>query len=200
MGRDHVVAGLPAAAICPSADAARADRSGVVAVTGQAAEIAATGLAQALAAVAVAAFAGPPWNEPPGQARAMADQLLGDTSRSGFVLALAVTAGGADLAGFAYGLPRWQLAALAGQRPEPARQPPFEFCEIAVLPAARGRGTGAALHDAIVAVSGPQRRWLATHTAAAPALSLYRSRGWQATRLVPGPGDGTPRVLMTRPR
>jgi len=155
--------------------------------------------AQTLAAVAVSAFAGSPWNEPPSRARTVINRMLDDASRSGFVVALAITAGAAGLAGFAYGLPRWDLAALAGQRPQPEGQPPFEFCELAVRPAARGRGTGAALHDAIVAVSGPQRRWLATHTAARPALSLYRSRGWQAARLVPG-ADGTPRVLMTRPR
>ena len=77
--------------------------------------------------------------------------------------------GGAALDGFAYGLPRWQRAALAGGWPMPGATAPFEFRELAVRPAAQGQGR-TALHDGVVAASGPQRRWLTTHTAARPAL------------------------------
>jgi len=77
--------------------------------------------------------------------------MLADADRTGFVLALARAARGAPLYGFAYRLPRWQLALLAGQGAPSGGQPPFEFCELAVRPSARGCGVGAALHDAVTA-------------------------------------------------
>ena len=187
-------------AATPGAVAAHSGHAEVIALSGATAAMAAGGLAAALAQVATAAFAGPPWNEPAAQARRAVDRMLIDASSHGaFVLALAFTGAGPDLAGFAYGLPRWHLPTLAGQLPARPGHPPFEFCELAVRPAARGRGAGAALHQAILTTSGPQPRWLATHPAARPALALYRTRGWRTTRLIPGPDRGSIRLLMTRP-
>jgi len=66
------------------------------------------------------------------------------------------------------------------------------------LPAACGLGAGRALHDAVIGASGPQSRWLVTHPAARPALSLYQARGWQVRRLFPSRADSSTRLLMTR--
>jgi len=190
----------PAPAAAPRTETARHGRAEVFALAGAAAAMAAEGLAPALAEIAAAAFAGPPWNETADQAGRAVDQMLSSARHGSFVLAIALAPTGPGLAGFAYGLPGWHPAVLGGYQPEPGCIPPFELCELAVRPSARGRGAGAALHDAILAVSGPQRRWLATHPAARPALGLYRSRGWHTARLVPSTRDGTTRLLMTRTR
>jgi GNAT superfamily N-acetyltransferase len=195
-----MTAPMPAPAAGPRPATARYGRAEVIALTGAMAATAAEGLAPALAEIAAAAFAGPPWNEADGQAGRAVDQMLACARRRSFVLAVALAPEGPGLAGFAYGLPGWHPAILGGRPPEPADAPPFELCELAVRPSARGRGVGAALHDAILAVSGPRLRWLTTHPAARPALGLYRSRGWHTTRLVPSARDGTTRLLMTRTR
>jgi len=192
---------MDGAAATPGALGACGIRAEVIALSGLVAAMAADGLTAVLAQVAIAAFAGPPWNEPAARARLAIDRMLTDAGSGGtFVLALAFTGAAPDLAGFAYGLRRWHLPALAGQLPAGPGDPPFELCELAVRPAARGQGAGAALHQAILTVSGPRPRWLATHPAARPALALYRTRGWRTAHLVPGPDHDSVRLLMTRPR
>ena len=116
------------------------------------------------------------------------------------MLALAFTGSGPALAGFGYGIPRWPAPGIAGTGLAFDSTEPFELCELAVLPAARGHGAGRALHDAIIAASGPQPRWLVTHPAARAAASLYRATGWQTRRLFPSRADGGTRLLMTRHR
>jgi ribosomal protein S18 acetylase RimI-like enzyme len=107
--------------------------------------------------------------------------MLADERAAGLVLALAFTGGGTSLAGFGYGLRR-PPAPGAGHLPFPDAEP-FEFCELAVRPAARGLGAERALHDVILQASGPQPRWLVTHPAAGPAVRLYQSSGWQVRRV-----------------
>ncbi|WP_333766910.1 GNAT family N-acetyltransferase [Streptomyces sp. IBSBF 2435] len=81
-----------------------------------------------------------------------------------------------------------------------SERPPFELRELAVAPHLSGRGVGAALHDALTAATPPGPRWLITHPYGAPALALYRSRGWQTTRNLPAPGrTGAVRLLMHCP-
>ena len=142
------------------------------------------------------AFAGYPWYETADEADRLVVRLIRDAGDEGFVLALAHAE--RTPAGFAYGT-RSNLAALyAGHRPGPG-EPPFELRELAVTPQARGRGIGGALHDAVVAAAPHGPRWLSTHPHAAPALALYRGRGWQARRLWPVPGGaGATRLLMYR--
>jgi ribosomal protein S18 acetylase RimI-like enzyme len=130
--------------------------------------------------------------------RQLTRQLLADSRRPAFALALAFAGRGPALAGFAYGLRRWPYPAAGDDHAFP-RTEPFELCELAVRPAAQGRGAGRALHDAILAASGPQPRWLVTHPAAHPAVRLYRASGWHTRRVYPSRADGTPRVFMTRP-
>jgi len=181
----------------PAAAGTRADQVKVTTLTGDLASLAVGGLAAALADVFLAAFAGPPWNETPARARQLPARMLAEVRQPGFVLALALTRCG-GLAGFGYGLPRGP-APDSSAYPLPSAGPePFQLCELAVRPSARGTGAGQALHDGILAVSGPRPRWLVTHLAAGPAVRLYQSRGWQVGRVLPGDAGGSSRLLMTR--
>ena len=172
----------------------------VIALTGDQAGLAVRGLAAALAEVAAAAFAAPPWSETPAQARRLAVRMLEDAQRPGFTVSLAFTGAGTGLAGFGYGLRRPPAPGTGGDcLPFPDAEP-FEFCELAIRPSARGLGAGRALHDAILQASGPQPRWLVTHPAAEPAVRLYQSSGWQVRRVFASSTDGSSRLLMTRDR
>jgi GNAT superfamily N-acetyltransferase len=130
--------------------------------------MAACSLAPVLAEVALSAFAAPPWNETRGHARKLVSLMLADAQQPGFTLALAFISGGARLAGFGYGLSRCPIPGSAADSLPFAGTEPFEFCQLAVRPAARGIGAGRALHDAVLAASGPQPRRLVTHPAASP--------------------------------
>jgi len=170
----------------------------VVVLTEPQAREVARGLVAELTEVAVSAFGEPPWNESAVQAGQLTGRLVADAEEPGFALAFAFYGAGSGVAGFAYGLNR-RPAARYGI-PGTGDGPPFELCELAVRSAARGRGTGRRLHDAVLDVSGPQPRWLVTHPAAVPAVTLYRAAGWRARGLVPGAADGLPRMVMTRDR
>ncbi|GAA1254603.1 hypothetical protein GCM10009677_00440 [Sphaerisporangium rubeum] len=140
-----------------------------------------------VADVAQEVFTQPPWGESVAAARQVAARLLADSTRPGFVLAVAVR--GDEPCGFAYGLRCSRLAALA--RRAPAHD--FTLRDLGVLPEARGQGLGAALHDAVLSAAAPGTRWLSTHPAAVEALGLYRAKGWRCAAL-----SGV-RVIMTRP-
>ncbi len=151
-----------------------------------------------LCELAGSAFAGPPWHETCVEAAQLVSRLAHDATKPGFTLVIAESAGIA--VGFAYGVPGYLLAALAGYLPQPD-EAPFELRELAVAPQARGRGFGGALHDALIAATPGIPRYLTTHPQATPALALYRSRGWRAARLWSPPGmGGAPGLLMHRPR
>jgi len=182
----------------PSSRPPAAERFSVIAMTGSRAAEVARALASELTGLAAQAFAAPPWNETPAHARQLTGQILADAGQPAFVLALAFTGRGPALAGFCYGITRWPLPGTVGTWPGSNSPEPFELCELAVLPAARGQGAGRALHDAIIAASGSQPRWLVTHPAARPAVSLYRASGWQTRHLFPSRADGSTRLLMTR--
>ncbi|MFC7381942.1 GNAT family N-acetyltransferase [Sphaerisporangium rhizosphaerae] len=115
--------------------------------------------------------------------------MLIDVHRPGFVLVLALD--GEQVYGFAYGHRCSRLALLASC----PSMDDFTLKELAVLPELRGRGAGAALHDAVLAASsGP--RWLATHPAATAALGLYRNKGWHALAL--HSSDARTRLIMRK--
>ncbi len=178
----------------------RSAQVSVITLTGGLAVLATGSLAQELADIAVSAFTAPPWNRTPAQARQLAERMLTDARCPGFALALASTAGGMRLAGFGYGLPRHPALDGAADPFRGTGTRPFEFCELAVRPEARGLGTGRALHDAVLAASGPQLRWLVTHPAARPAVRLYQTGGWQIRQVFPSTADGGSQLLMTRHR
>lgn len=61
----------------------------------------------------------------------------------------------------------------------------FELVELAVIPTARARGLGTALHDALLADLTHPRALLCTAVDPAdPAVRLYVSRGWQRVGLL----------------
>lgn len=61
----------------------------------------------------------------------------------------------------------------------------FELVELAVIPTARTRGLGSALHDALLTDLPHHRALLCTAVDAAdPAVRLYVSRGWQRVGLL----------------
>jgi GNAT superfamily N-acetyltransferase len=98
------------------------------------------------------------------------------------VRALATALAEVAAAGFGYGLRRRpQPYAQAGHLAFAAADP-FEFCELAVRPSARGLGAGRALHDAIVEASGPQPRWLVTHPEGADGRDSRNSAAGHALR------------------
>jgi GNAT superfamily N-acetyltransferase len=55
----------------------------------------------------------------------------------------------------------------------------FELAELAVTPAAAGRGLGAALHDAVLAGADGRRALLCTALGDTPARRLFDRRGWR---------------------
>ena len=175
----------PVTAVAPSGRTDSAARFTVITMAGALAAEAAAGLAGDLADLAATSFASPPWNEAPANAKQLTRQLLADARHPAFVLALAFAGHGPALAGFGYGLRRWPYPVAAGDGPALAGTEPFELCELAVRPAAQGHGTGRALHDAILAASGPQPRWLVTHPDAHPAVRLYHATGWHTGGCTP---------------
>lgn len=60
----------------------------------------------------------------------------------------------------------------------------FEVVELAVAPEAQGRGTGGALHDALLDELPHERALLSTSTADTAAARLYQSRGWARLGLI----------------
>ena len=149
----------------------------------------------ALTRLAHATFTPRPWHAAPADIARLINRLTIDAHQPGFRLLLADDAAG-HLVGFAYGRPACHLAALADQ--PPVGRLPFELRELAVTPSACGHGIGAALHDALLTTAPPGPRWLLTHPHAAPALALYRARGWRTAKLLRLP-DSRTRILMHRP-
>jgi ribosomal protein S18 acetylase RimI-like enzyme len=56
----------------------------------------------------------------------------------------------------------------------------FEFVELAVLPAFRGRGVGSRLHDVLLEGVPAERALLSTDAHDSAAVRLYASRGWKS--------------------
>jgi GNAT superfamily N-acetyltransferase len=148
----------------------------------------------ALERIAVAAYAGPPWQEDPLTALGAVRCLRTDSERDGFVMAVAGVNG--RVCGFAYGVAARRLETLSGAGPAPSV--PFELRELAVHPANEGVGIGAALHDTVMNAAPPASSWLATDPRAHRALALYRSRGWHTAGHAATGDDAHSRILMHR--
>lgn len=154
-------------------------------------------LAEHLRAIAQSVFTAPPWSEDPGRARTTTERLLSDAAQPGFMLAVAEH--GPHITGFAYGCPGRGLAWYASHPDATGTTEPFELRELAVLSHARGHGTGAALHDAVMTTAEGRPCWLTTDAHALPAVALYRSRGWQTMHLLPAIRRHSPGLLMRKP-
>lgn len=107
-------------------------------------------------------------------------------AREGFRLVAALA--GESLVGFAYGYvgergqywPDQVAEALGEDVAATWVGGHFEFVELAVLPAFRGRGLGAALHDVLLEDAPGDRAMLSTADIPDdPAVRLYASRGWR---------------------
>ena len=139
----------------------------------------------ALRAVYEAAFAGPPYDRPPVAATAFGDALQRHTTYAGFALWVARLTPAADPCGFAYGYTGgsgWWWNQVAPALPPATRgawaADYFELVELAVAPAAQGRGIGGRLHDLLLASRAERTALLTTHQTETTALTLYRKRGW----------------------
>ncbi|MGW1812950.1 GNAT family N-acetyltransferase [Streptomyces sp. NPDC002125] len=157
-------------------------------------------------------FSAPPWNEDPSEASRYAERLAADAGRPGFTAAVGLGAGSAGdgsgsgsaaelpgtVAGFAtawitpdvfpadrsYG---HVARALGPERAGAWLCGALEVDELAVAPAARGTGLGAALLAAVTETAPGGRCWLLTSVRAEAALRFYRRAGWHRVPVgVPG--------------
>jgi ribosomal protein S18 acetylase RimI-like enzyme len=144
---------------------------------------------EALAAVYEVVFREPPYSEP--DASDLRLRLPIHRERPGFRL---VTASVDDeVVGFTYGYTgsasgRWieRLAAqLDAATAERLLGGHLVLAELAVLPAARGRGTGAALLDAMLRDRAEPRVLLQTHDGDTPAMRLYERAGFRRLAALP---------------
>lgn len=144
--------------------------------------------AREVAQVYEEAFGAPPWSHPAEKLAAFPPRLPADAARPGFAGALAWQAGG--LAGFAYGFttpepfPSERLYGpiqrlLGPERVRAELAGAFEVHELAVRPAAQGRGLGRELLAALLAAVPAARAWLVTAAVATRAVRLYRATGWR---------------------
>jgi ribosomal protein S18 acetylase RimI-like enzyme len=119
--------------------------------------------------------------------RFMAETLPTHASRAGFRMVTLRL--GPDLQGFAYGYTgergQWWTDTVSGAVPAEVDQGwfggHFEVVELAVDPAAQGRGFGAALMEQLLLGLPHDRALLTTYAGGRPAPRLYRRLGW--TRL-----------------
>lgn len=162
------------------------------------------GYAEEIVACYRTAFTAPPWNEHPEAVEWFATELPRYASTTGFACAVAIRDG--DFAGFGLGFDasarRWwrqNLTDTLGPHAGDWLPAAWLLAELAVLPRHRGRGLGAAVHDALAARIGARPALLTTHPGAAPALRLYRTRGWRVlSRSFEVWPYSTPQLLLGR--
>lgn len=150
-------------------------------------------------------FSAPPWNEAPADAALYLARLTSDAERPGFTAALALDDADA-VGGFATG---WTTPdpfpsdrsyghvarALGPERLEVWLCGALEVDELAVAPAARGAGLGAALLSAVSGAAPDGRCWLLTSVRAEATMRFYRRAGWHPAPM-PVPGRAGLVVLL----
>ncbi|MFI2211066.1 GNAT family N-acetyltransferase [Streptomyces sp. NPDC020141] len=149
-------------------------------------------------------FTAPPWAEDEQAADRFLERLAQDAERPGFTAALALDAG--EPVGFATA---WRTpetfpggrcypqvgAALGPRRTAQWLCGALEVDELALEPAARGGGLGAALLATVTEPAADGRCWLLTSARAGSALAFYRRLGWvQVTH--PAPEGGGAAVFL----
>ena len=150
------------------------------------------------------AFGESPYFEGDAEVARFAEQALPrHEAHAGFRCVIAREEGA--VVGFAYGYTGapgqwwhdWVVAQLDPAVAAAWASDAFELVELAVRPAAQGRGTGGRLHDAVLAGLPHRTAMLSTRDEDTPARRLYRRRGWVPLReaLRPAP-DGPPVLLM----
>jgi ribosomal protein S18 acetylase RimI-like enzyme len=162
-------------------------------------------LRDALLDVYSAAFSQPPYSEAEADAARFLDSLVRHGEREGFRCVVARAA--EHIVGFAYGYTSragqwWHdliAQALHAQDADAGwLDGAFELVTLAVHPEMQGHGIGGALHDAVLR-DLPNRAAALSVREEAPALHLYRARGWQPvlTRFQ-YPGGTHPCTIMRR--
>ncbi|WP_327118504.1 GNAT family N-acetyltransferase [Streptomyces sp. NBC_01341] len=156
-------------------------------------------------------FSAPPWNEDPSAAGPYVERLMADALRPGFTAALALEPGtGAPPRGAEGPGPCDEVGGFATAWTTPGVFPTdrgyghvaralgpgrvsawlcgaLEVDELAVSPAARGAGLGAALLTAVTGAAPDGRCWLLTSVHAEATLRFYRRAGWHPVPVtVPG--------------
>jgi ribosomal protein S18 acetylase RimI-like enzyme len=140
----------------------------------------------AVIAVYAAAFAAPPYSEPPHAADRLAASLAIHAGRPGFRMRVARAADG-GIVGFGYGYAsapgQWWHDRVALSVGRDAAQRwlvgAFEVVELAVLPAWQGHGIGTRLLAALLDGVEQRTAVLSTLDAETAALRLYRRLGWR---------------------
>lgn len=130
-------------------------------------------------------FSRPPYRETEQDVARYAERLPRHAAQDGFRGAVATE--GDRLLGFAYGylgrpgqwwhdtVRRALDAETAARRLDGA----FELVELAVVPAAQGRGLGGRLHDLVLAHAPAPTAVTTTAQHENPAVRFYRRRGWE---------------------
>ncbi|WP_433616899.1 GNAT family N-acetyltransferase [Dactylosporangium sp. CA-139114] len=143
-------------------------------------------------------FTEPPWHEDETRVEEFRTRLTDDTHRPGFRAVVAHLDG--CWIGFttawptqppfptnrAYGTVRDRLGP---DRVDELLVGALEIDEVAVSPAAQGRGVGGRLLDATLATAPDCRAWLLTWTTSPQAIGFYTRQGWRAAQPVPDSAD-----------
>ncbi|MFI7011555.1 GNAT family N-acetyltransferase [Streptomyces sp. NPDC050145] len=142
--------------------------------------------ASAILSVYAEVFAEPPYDEPADALAAAAARFPAQTTRPGFLAALATTSTGEPV-GMAYGhavppdTPWWDELnepVPASMRHEDGRRT-FGLMELAVRAPWRGQGIARHLHDTLLTDLTAERLLLNVHRSATAASAAYRSWGYR---------------------
>jgi GNAT superfamily N-acetyltransferase len=153
----------------------------------------------------LAGFSGPPYFETMEDRAAFVERVRRYATRVGFRLALAIiddAPAGVGLAVIGRPGDWWRDQVVS--RIEPAEAARWfgdgvlELVHLAVRPEDRGRGLGAALHDALLANASVPTAALSADPAPTPARHLYEKRGWVVLRDSMSIGVGPPVALLVR--
>ncbi|WP_426502628.1 GNAT family N-acetyltransferase [Dactylosporangium sp. McL0621] len=155
-------------------------------------------------------FTAPPWSEGEDRVGEFGARLVDDTHRPGFRAVVAHLDG--RWVGFSAAWPTQSpfpanrsygavLRQLGADRVAAELVGALEVDEVAVGPAAQGRGVGGRLLEAVLATAPDRRAWLLTWTTSPQAVGFYQRHGWRPARPVPV-ADGQLVVFLSpdRPR